>query len=377
MEFLLDYENATNNLISYDTIHELKRYSEIIIFGAGDSGAWAYQLLTKYGIYPVAYCDNGRRKWGEVKNGLLIDSFENTISKYPNAAICVASMWIEEIEKQIIQYDYALKERMFNVLNTMAWETASKAFKSNERAYIEKNEKKFKQLYKILSDDKSRETLQGILNYRLTRKHKYLRMIKSNENVYLDEDILSKEQFDFIVQNIIVDGGAFDGDTIEYFIEKLGITALKIEAYEVEGKNIKILEGKLHKYADLQLRVYGNALWSQNGIEMYFEGDGLSGRCTNSGKASVQTTTIDLMDMDRNGKVGLIKLDIEGAEREALRGAENVIKRDHPILAVCAYHLQDDILELANIINEYYCGYRLYLRHYMLSSGDTIIYAIP
>lgn len=349
----------------------------LIIFGAGDSGAWAYQLLIKYDICPAAYCDNGRRKWGEVKNGLLIDSFENTISRYPNAAICVASMWNEEIEKQIIQYDHALKERMFNVLNSMAWETTSKAFKSNERVYIEKNEEEFKELYETLSDDKSKETLQGILNYRLTRKNEYLRMIKSNENVYLDEDILSKQQFDFIIQNIIVDGGAFDGDTIEYFIEKLGTSALKIEAYEAEDKNIKILQKKSHKYADLQLEIYDNALWSKNGIEMYFEGDGLSGRCTNSGKISVHTTTIDLMDMNRNGKVGLIKMDIEGAEREALRGAENVIKRDHPILAVCAYHLQDDILELASIINEYYCGYRLYLRHYMLSSGDTIIYAIP
>ncbi len=73
----------------------------------------------------------------------------------------------------------------------------------------------------------------------------------------------------------------------------------------------------------------------------------------------------------------LIKLDIEGAERYALQGAKNTIVRNRPVLAICAYHLQDDILVLSDFIRSALTGYKLYLRHYLLSAGDTILYGIP
>ena len=60
----------------------------------------------------------------------------------------------------------------------------------------------------------------------------------------------------------------------------------------------------------------------------------------------------------------------------ALEGARKRISHDRPILAICAYHLQDDLLVLSNIIKSIDREYVLYLRHYMNSSGDTILYAI-
>lgn len=62
-------------------------------------------------------------------------------------------------------------------------------------------------------------------------------------------------------------------------------------------------------------------------------------------------TTIDAITADlRVSRIDYIKMDIEGAEREALRGAVDTITRFAPRLAVSAYHLPDDPTVLAGLV---------------------------
>ena len=75
--------------------------------------------------------------------------------------------------------------------------------------------------------------------------------------------------------------------------------------------------------------------------------------------------------------VTFIKMDVEGAELEVIKGAKNIIMRQHPRLAVSIYHKIEDIWEIPTLILEYYSGYQLYLRHYSFSYYDTVLYAIP
>lgn len=86
------------------------------------------------------------------------------------------------------------------------------------------------------------------------------------------------------------------------------------------------------------------------------------------------TEKIDDIDFER---VDFIKLDIEGAERNCLEGARKTIEKYHPRLAICAYHLQDDLLVLYEFIKSLHGSYDIKLRHYKDSSGDTILYGIP
>ena len=72
----------------------------------------------------------------------------------------------------------------------------------------------------------------------------------------------------------------------------------------------------------------------------------------------------------------LVKLDIEGAERNALAGGIKSIQKFRPVLAICAYHRQDDLLALGRFISELE-NYKIYLRHYMNATSETIIYGIP
>lgn len=81
----------------------------------------------------------------------------------------------------------------------------------------------------------------------------------------------------------------------------------------------------------------------------------------------------DAMPME---KVSFIKMDIEGAELLALKGAQKLIKRDMPTLAICVYHTAQHLWQIPQWIRKYYPAYKLYLRHHTLISTDTVCYGI-
>lgn len=102
------------------------------------------------------------------------------------------------------------------------------------------------------------------------------------------------------------------------------------------------------------------------------------GECYIGEGYGAETVEVTSLDTELEGKeVTFIKMDIEGAELEALIGAESLIKKNRPKLAISIYHKMEDIIEIPQIILEYYPDYRLYLRHYSIITTETILYAIP
>ena len=75
-------------------------------------------------------------------------------------------------------------------------------------------------------------------------------------------------------------------------------------------------------------------------------------------------------------EVTFIKMDIEGAELKALKGAKNIILRDKPKLAISIYHKPEDIVEIPLFIKELVPEYKLYIRHYSNDSIETVLYAV-
>ena len=189
----LDFENAISDLVEKDIIKNLKEYKDVLIFGAGESGSWVQKLLEKYNVKVCCFCDNYSGKWGTVKNGLPVESFQDAIKKYPDCAICIASMWADEIKAQIQMWGENLLERTWNLLTTMNWETEEKVLESKEVYYIKEHRTEFEEMSDNLADEVSKKTLEGVLNYRLTRKMKYIYGIKSKEDTYLDASLLTDE----------------------------------------------------------------------------------------------------------------------------------------------------------------------------------------
>ena len=85
---------------------------------------------------------------------------------------------------------------------------------------------------------------------------------------------------------------------------------------------------------------------------------------------------VPLDDVLKNKKVTFVKMDIEGAEPQALRGAENIIRTQKPRLAICIYHDLKHLWEIPFYIKNLVPEYKIYLRHHTNLEYETVCYAI-
>ena len=174
-----------------------------------------------------------------------------------------------------------------------------------------------------------------------------------------------------------VDAGCYDGLTAKGFLgwcEKEGYAY----CFEPDQKNAENIQRNLLDCTD-HYELIQKALWSETKrLSIDARGDYASCVREWDGSDSEQITEAMALDDYLAGRqITFLKMDVEGAEAEVLKGARDTIMQQHPRLAVSIYHKLTDIVRLPEQILSYYPGYRLYLRHYSFSDYDTVLYALP
>jgi len=216
-------------------------------------------------------------------------------------------------------------------------------------------------------DEESRRVLDALILYRLTWDLRYISRVRRPEkDIYFDSEIMPLN-----TQEVFVDGGAFDGDTVRNFIKKTRGHYDHIHAFEIDPVNSEAFAAKTKDAPRVTLHRTG--LWNEPakiGLE-HRPDDG--SRINEDATQRVPLQAMDNLDL---GSVSLIKLDVEGAEVQALEGGRSLIEKHRPKLAVCAYHKADDLAKLLKTLGEIRNDYRLYLRHYSPIIFDTVIYAL-
>ena len=124
-------------------------------------------------------------------------------------------------------------------------------------------------------------------------------------------------------------------------------------------------------YGIKNVNIIYKAAWDKNET-LLFGGEAKAFEI-NGGDIAVSGARID--DIVGEEKVTFIKMDIERSEYQALRGAENAIKRNKPKLAICIYHKPNDILMIPNLIEEMVPEYKFAIRHYCSGWIETVLYA--
>ena len=185
--------------------------------------------------------------------------------------------------------------------------------------------------------------------------------------IYFDDEIVTHMK-----EGTFIDGGCFDGSDAKRFIDKYHGDAI---CFEPDSHSLEMISSRLKGY-EQNYRVVPKALWKENGV-VAFESNGSPESRIKEENAGETIPTISIDAAASDSKIAMIKMDIEGAELEALKGAESTIKREHPILAISIYHKPEDITTLPECILDIHEEYRLYLRHYSFSWYDTVLYAIP
>jgi FkbM family methyltransferase len=182
------------------------------------------------------------------------------------------------------------------------------------------------------------------------------------------------QELTHVDNEVFVDMGCFDGKSALSFVDWSRNNYKHIYSFEPDKKNFfKCKKALSTLIKDEKLTLINKGAWSCN-TKLFFDATGKSASAISDQGDEILVTALD--DELKDKQVSFIKMDIEGAELEALRGAKSLIIKQKPKLAISIYHKTEDILELPQLILSYRGDYKLYLRHYTLGAFDTILYAI-
>ena len=190
---------------------------------------------------------------------------------------------------------------------------------------------------------------------------------------------VSDEERNFIKNKDIIDAGAFTGDTALPLSE---ITEKNVYAFEPFRESFELLEKNIDDNNIENIIPINKSLGDVNGERtLFLAGDNVQGITNDPNirkydkELKVDETTIDKFVKDNDLKVGLISVDVEGAEMELLKGAIETIKAQKPILTISIYHKASDFFEIIPWIANLGLGYEFEIEkeHPWPFLADTIV----
>lgn len=173
-------------------------------------------------------------------------------------------------------------------------------------------------------------------------------------------------------EEVFIDGGGYDGDTALKFITSVKEKYKKIYIFEPIPEMFTYIKERVENKLIPKVNMYNSALWNKN-ENLYFVQDRAGSHIAQKGNMLIKGIMLD--DVVKDEKVTFIKMDVEGSELNALRGAKNTIVRNKPKLAICIYHKPEDILEIPIYLLELVPEYKFYIRHYSSRMWETVLYA--
>ena len=226
------------------------------------------------------------------------------------------------------------------------------------------NTKEYQKTFDLLADEKSREIFEKVINFKISFDYNFMEGFTNNfDEQYFDKDLISN-----ISDISFVDGGGYVGDTLPNIIKNFH-DFKKIYCIEPNTLHINIAKRNFEKYEKIEFINCGLG----NKKEYNEEDNSTQNNCTHD----YQALKIDTIDNLISEKVDFIKMDIEGAEQDAIEGSSETIKKYTPILAICVYHKAEDWYKIPQKVLDINPDYKIYLRHYMEGIFETVMYFIP
>ena len=262
-------------------------------------------------------------------------------------------------------------------LHGLAHRFINKNLLKQSRAFFSANKKKIDVIINMLADEESKRIYTKAVLYRQTGLL-YHRPGKSYGYQYFPHDIIYTNE-----NEVFCDCGAFTGDTIQDFVKVTNNKFKKIVAFEPDSNNFM----KLKELSNMDTRIVplNSGVWDHSGTINFYAGNTAVSRVEDvkngcSMSSSTHLVSIQMKAIDsviECSDITFIKMDIEGSEMNALKGALLTIKKNRPKLAICIYHSDDDMVNIPEYLYSNLDNYSFYIRHYSYTFTETVLYAIP
>jgi FkbM family methyltransferase len=346
----------------------------IVVFGLGEVGRKTLAGLRRIGIEPKAVSDNNPNLWGRTFEGHEVTPPMDAARRFGAKAVFVVTIYNGSSARR------QLKELGCSAVSPFAflyWKYSNvflphASLDSPHEIYAQAG--RVRSALALWSDDTSRHEYLAQLRWRLFLDSDGLPPPLDSRQIYFPLDLLS-----LLPQEVYVDCGAFDGTTLKTFTEERNSrSGDQIIAFEPDPVNFRRLQqyvSTLHPDVQNQIRTYQLAVGKESGF-IDFQITGTAGsHAAQGGSERVKCAALDTILRDTPPTY--IKMDIEGAELDALAGAQHIIRRADAVWAICLYHRQDHLWNIPLFISSLSHGYNFFLRRYAEENWELICYAIP
>lgn len=201
---------------------------------------------------------------------------------------------------------------------------------------------------------------------------------KYNMHAFIDLNLTQQDK-EFLKDKDIIDAGAYTGDTSLPLSE---LTTGQVYAFEPFEESFELLEKNIKDNKIKNIAPIKKSLGNINGERsLYLSGDNVQGITSNPNirtydtELKVKEITVDKFVEENYLNVGLITVDVEGAELDLLNGAINTIKTQKPILNISIYHSVDDFFNIIPWIGKLDLGYefKVYKEQPWPFLADTVV----
>lgn len=350
--------------------------NKLVLFGAGNLGRKVQRVLRNHGIEPLAFCDNKAALWGTEIDGTQVLSPADAAKRFGNSAafvICIFSPGTElvSVRKQL----QSLSCQKTAPFLSLFWKYPDECLPHVQLDLPQRvlgKKSGIRRVFDLLGDDASRREYVGQIRWRLWQDFDAL-LPRITEWQYFPEDLFTLE-----ANEVFIDCGAFDGDTIREILKRR--TDFKtIVGYEPDpgtfGRLTDYVAG-LPEPMRKKFSLRRSGVGAEKGVVRFDAIGTVSSKISDSGTVEIECAALDDLLADDIHPT-YIKMDIEGAELAALKGAPRILSKGDAIWAVCVYHEPDDLWQLPLYISEHTENYRFFMRKYVPEVWETVCYAVP
>lgn len=349
----MEYENCL-----WDYLRETEK--PIIMYGMGDGAVKIMKVLDAIGVRPAEFMASDEFVRGHSFLGYQVKKLSEIEAEYDDFIILVCfGSALPEVTDRL--YKLAEKHELYAPDVPVIGEGLF------DGEFVRENRDRLEAVREMLSDERSRLVFDCWINFRLSGKISYLKECESKKDeAYSLLMLKSGESY--------VDLGAYNGDTAEEFISLCG-DYRAVWALEPDARSYSKLCARLVGYENIH--ALNAASWSCDAALTFYRRGGRNSS-VNDGRGKAVEIPARSVDSVLAGKAAtLIKMDVEGCEKETLEGAAKTLAQFAPKLIVSLYHRNEDIFVLPELIQKLGGEYRMYLRHHpYIPAWDMNLYCI-
>lgn len=344
---------------SIDFINQLSESIPVFILGTNKYGLACARFLEALGIRISGFIN-------DISDDKLFHEYQinKSNSDFRGSAIinCVVEGRSVEVENHIRSLLPLYHCDYFSLQFAFSDKLIQVDFLSDTDSIID-DYKNYARIYERLEDKQSKTEFENLINFRFNRNLHFMKDFKVRLKEQYFEDFLNYSN-----SEVFVDGGCYDGNTSLEFV-RLCPRYTKVLVFEPNEKSFSNIKNQLQSITGISY--FNKGLWESETTLFFNPNLGSASKIDDNGIEKIETVSIDQIV---RFKVDFIKLDIEGAELSALKGALNTIKNYKPILAICTYHNQSDYINLPDYILKLVPSYKMSFRHYTQGVFESVYY---